>query len=166
VIGIDGSPEMLERARARVPGADLRVGELAELPLESDSADLAVCALALSHLEEIGPCVAELGRVLRPGGCLILSDLHPTMLMLGGTALFFGADGAAGNVRSYHHSHADYLAAFRDSGLEVVDCAEPGIEAEDLQALSGGLMNLAEEAFRTAWVGMPNALIWKLVQRK
>lgn len=164
VIGIDATPEMLERARARVPGADLREGELESLPLDAASVDLAVCALALSHLPEVAPAVAELTRVLRPGGRLILSDLHPAMTLLGASALFIESDGAAGNVRSYHHSHGEYLAAFRDAGLEVLRCAEPGIEERDLLALSGGLLPLAEEAFRSAWLGVPQALIWEVTR--
>ncbi len=165
VIGIDASPEMLEKARARVPEADLRIGDLEALPLETASVDLAVCALALSHFRELGPSITELGRVLRPGGRLILSDLHPTMVLLGGTGFFIGADGTAGNVQTFHHPHGRYLARFRKAGLEVVDCVEPPLEREDLAALSGGLAGLAEEAFRSAWVGIPNALVWELVSR-
>ena len=98
------------------------------------------------------------------GGALVLSDLHPTMLLLGGTGFFVDASGRAGNVRSFHHPHARYLAAFRRAGLAVVDCLEPAIEPQDVAALSGGLHGFAEEAFRTAWVGMPNALVWSLVR--
>ena len=162
VIGIDATPEMLEKARAQVPGADLRQGDLESLPLKDASVDLAVCALALSHLPELAPAIAELCRVLRPGGRLILSDLHPVMTLLGGTALFLEADGSAGNVRTFHHSHGEYLAAFRQVGLEVVRCVEPTLEEQDMLALSGGLVSLAEEAFRSAWVGIPNALVWEL----
>jgi len=75
-VGVDGSPEMLEVAREQVPGADLREGDLRELPVEDGWADLAVCALALSHLPDLG-AMAELGRVLRPGGVLLLSNPHP-----------------------------------------------------------------------------------------
>jgi len=163
VAGVDATPAMLEKARARVPSADLRLGDLADLPFEDGAFDLAVCALALSHLPDPGPAIAELARVLRPGGTLVLSDLHPTMLLLGGTGFFVDASGRPGNVRSFHHPHARYLAAFRRAGLDVVDCVEPTIEPDDLAALSGGLMGFAEEAFRTAWVGMPNALVWSLV---
>ena len=165
VIGIDASPEMLEKARARVPDADFRLGDLEALPLEPASVDLAVCALALSHTRELSPSIAELSRVLRPRGRLILSDLHPMMFLLGGTALFIGADGAVANVRSFHHSHGRYLAAFRSAELDVVNCVEPPLEEEDLGALSGGLVTFAEEAFRSAWVGIPNALVWELVRR-
>ncbi len=164
VAGVDATPAMLEKARARVPSADLRSGDLAALPFEDGAFDVAVCALALSHLPDIGPAVAELARVLRAGGTLVVSDLHPTMLLLGGTGFFVDASGRAGNVRSFHHPHARYLAAFRTAGLDVVDCVEPTIEPEDVAALSGGLDGFAGEAFRTAWVGLPNALVWSLVR--
>ena len=162
VIGIDATAQMLARARPRVPDADLRLGALESLPLADASVDLAVCALALTHATDLMRPIAELARVLRPGGRLIVSDLHPTMVLLGGTGFFIGADGAAGDVVTYHHPHAAYLAAFRAAGLAVSECAEPGLEETDLQALSGGLIGFAPEAFRAAWVGLPNALIWDL----
>jgi ubiquinone/menaquinone biosynthesis C-methylase UbiE len=165
VSGVDATAEMLEKARIRVPAADLRQGDLAHLPFEDGAFDVAVCALALSHLPDPAPAIAELARVLRPGGVLVLSDLHPTMLLLGGTGFFVDASGRAGNVRSFHHSHARYLVAFRRAGLVVADCLEPAIEPEDVAAVSGGLHGFAEEAFRTAWVGIPNALVWSLVRQ-
>jgi SAM-dependent methyltransferase len=165
VVGIDGTPEMLEKARARMPGADFRDGDLTRLPLADASFDLAVCSLALTHLPDVAPAVRELARIVRPGGRVVLSDHHPTMLTLGGTAFFFGADGSAGNIQSYHHPHSSYLAAFRTSGLEVVDCVEPRVEPVDLAAISGGMLSLAEAAFQAAWVGVPNALVWELVRR-
>jgi SAM-dependent methyltransferase len=165
VVGVDASPEMLDRARARVPNADLRRGDLVRLPVETASVDLAVCALALSHLPDLAPAVDELARVLRPGGRLVVSDFHPTMLLLGGTGFFVDSEGRPGNVRSFFHPHARYLAAFRRARLEVVDCVEPALEAEDIGALSGGLNAFADEAFRTAWIGVPNALVWELVRR-
>jgi ubiquinone/menaquinone biosynthesis C-methylase UbiE len=165
VVGVDGSPEMLAKARERAPGADLCAGDLARLPVDSGSSDLAVCALALSHVADLGPAIGELARVLRPQGTLVLSDFHPTMLLLGGSGFFIGADGNAGNVRSFHHPQCEYLAAFRAAGLEIVDCEEPTLEEQDLAALSGGLSSMAQEAFRAAWVGLPNALVWELVRR-
>lgn len=165
VIGIDSSPEMLDKARRRVPEAELRAGDLAALPIDTATVDLAVCALALTHAREIAPAIAELARTLRPDGHLILSDFHPTMLLLGGSGVFFDANGGAGNVVSFYHPHGSYLRAFRQAGLEVLDCVEPELEEEDLAALSGGLSSLAAEAFRSAWLGVPNALVWQLRRR-
>jgi ubiquinone/menaquinone biosynthesis C-methylase UbiE len=48
VIGVDSSPDMLAHARRRVPDGEFHVAELDRLPLPDDSADVIVCALALS----------------------------------------------------------------------------------------------------------------------
>lgn len=83
VVGVDSSPDMLARARARVPGADLRRGDLHRLPLADSEVDVVVCALALTHVPDLGPVVAEFARVLRPGGHLVLSDAHHERVALG-----------------------------------------------------------------------------------
>jgi ubiquinone/menaquinone biosynthesis C-methylase UbiE len=164
VIGVDASPEMLAEARRALPAADLRVGDLGALPLERASVDGAVCALALTHCERLGPPIAELARVVRPGGRLVVSDFHPIQLELGGTAFFVAADGTAGQVRSYRHRHADYLDAFAAAGLLLVRCLEPAMGEDDVLLVSGGLMNVAPDAFRDAFLGLPAALVWELVR--
>lgn len=83
VVGVDASETMLARAREKSLTLELRRGDLTALPLEDASVDLAVCALALTHLPDLGPPLAELARVVRPGGRVILSDVHPTNVMLG-----------------------------------------------------------------------------------
>jgi SAM-dependent methyltransferase len=54
-IGVDSSPDMLAHARAKVPGADFRHGELHELPVRDSEVDLVVCSLALTHVADLGP---------------------------------------------------------------------------------------------------------------
>jgi SAM-dependent methyltransferase len=49
-IGVDSSPDMLARARWRVPDGEFGVAELDRLPLPDDCADVIVCALALVHV--------------------------------------------------------------------------------------------------------------------
>lgn len=68
VVGVDRSEAMLEVARRKLPTVDFRVGDLQQLPMDDGSVDLAVCALALTHEVHLRPAVAELGRVVRPGG--------------------------------------------------------------------------------------------------
>lgn len=164
VIGVDVSPEMLERARARVPDGDFRVGDLESLPVESHSVDLAVCALALDHVPQLEPALRELARVVRPGGRVIVSDFHPFNLVLGGGALFPKADGTFAFVRSYRHDLSEYVGAFRASGLEVRGCLEPAWGAREAEWIGGPLFALAPEAFRSAYVGVPGALIWDLAR--
>ncbi|WP_219463519.1 class I SAM-dependent methyltransferase, partial [Nonomuraea rhizosphaerae] len=63
VIGVDSSPDMLARARERVPPGDFRQGDLHRLPVPDDAVDLVVCCLALTHVRELGPVGAEFARV-------------------------------------------------------------------------------------------------------
>jgi ubiquinone/menaquinone biosynthesis C-methylase UbiE len=96
VLGVDATPEMLERARERVPQAEFRIGSLTDLPAESASFDLAVCSLALTHLEEPAPAIAELARAVRPAGRIVISDVHPTWIALGAQAAYRVDDKPAG----------------------------------------------------------------------
>jgi ubiquinone/menaquinone biosynthesis C-methylase UbiE len=160
VVGVDAVPAMLERARGRVSDAQFRLGNLEALPIDAASVDVAVCALALTHVADLGPPIAELARVVKPGGRIVVSDLHPFMLLLGGGALFQANDGEYGLVRSYAHQHAAYLTAFRSAGLAVEECFEPTWREEHVEVMAGPLFWLAPEAFRAAMVGLPGALIW------
>src|SRR5438874_2613245 len=88
VVGVDGSPEMLARAQAQVPEGHFSQGDLRDLPLPSDAFDVVVCALAFDHVADLAQPVAELARVLRPGGRLVVSDVHPVLTSIGVAAYF------------------------------------------------------------------------------
>ncbi|MFJ8017301.1 class I SAM-dependent methyltransferase [Streptomyces sp. NPDC096339] len=79
VTGIDTSAEMLSLARRRLgDDAVLHHGDLRDhLPFDDDAFDVVVSSLVLHYLEDWGPTLAELRRVLRPGGRLIASVDHP-----------------------------------------------------------------------------------------
>ncbi|MET9629629.1 class I SAM-dependent methyltransferase [Lentzea sp. NPDC006480] len=78
VSGFDLSAGMLALARRRVPGADLRVADLAEpLPYADAAFDDVIASLVLHYLGDWGPALAELHRVLKPGGRLLISIDHP-----------------------------------------------------------------------------------------
>ncbi len=155
-------PRCSKRARSRVVGAEFRTGNLEALPIDTASVDVAVCALALTHVTDLGPSVAELARVVKPGGQVVVPDLHPFMLLLGGGALFQASDGRYGLVRSHVHPHAAYLAAFRSAGLKVEECLELSWPEEYVETMAGPLFWLAPDAFRAAMAGLPGALIWDL----
>ncbi|MEV0581343.1 class I SAM-dependent methyltransferase [Nonomuraea sp. NPDC050310] len=84
VSGVDASAGMLEMARRRLgDDADLRVVDLAgPLPFEDGAFDDVVASLVLHYLEDWGPTLAEMRRVLRPGGRLLVSVDHPYMSTL------------------------------------------------------------------------------------
>jgi len=82
--GVDASAGMLELARRRLGAdADLRVADLANpLPFPDDTFDDVVASLVLHYLEDWGPTLTELRRVLTPGGRLIVSVEHPFAITL------------------------------------------------------------------------------------
>ncbi|MFJ8028169.1 class I SAM-dependent methyltransferase [Streptomyces sp. NPDC096311] len=79
VTGIDADAGMLALARRRLgDDAALHVVDLSDrLPFADGAFDDVVASLVLHYLEDWGPTLAELRRVLRPGGRLIASVDHP-----------------------------------------------------------------------------------------
>ena len=70
--GVDIAERILETARARVE-ADLRQANLEALPFEDGEFDLVLCSQVIEHVLDAPAAVAELARVLRPGGTLVIS---------------------------------------------------------------------------------------------
>lgn len=73
VVGVDVSIGMLEVARTRSPGLDLRLADACALPFADGAFDVVTCGLALSHFAERERALAEVLRILRPGGMLVAS---------------------------------------------------------------------------------------------
>jgi ubiquinone/menaquinone biosynthesis C-methylase UbiE len=76
--GVDWSPGMLAIARRRAAdlgrAADLRPGDAQALDFPDSSFDTVLCALGLCAIPDDRRAVAEMARVLRPGGRLLLVD--------------------------------------------------------------------------------------------
>lgn len=159
VTGVDLTPEMLAVAEKSVPQADFRVADLLVLPFGDASFDLVVCGLALAHLPDLGAAIAELGRVLRPGGRLITSAVHPFQAHLDWNAPFKDADGNRGFVREHRHGHADYVSAFTASGLTVRACVEPAIGMPEIGAKRRAYQHIPD-ATVAAYLGLPAVLVW------
>jgi SAM-dependent methyltransferase len=66
---VDISPRMVELARGR--GIDAQVADVQELPFADAAFDTVVAAWMLYHVPDVGRGLAEIARVLRPGGALI-----------------------------------------------------------------------------------------------
>lgn len=75
VVGIDIAPEAISHATSVYPMANLRfaVGDVAAIPIESASVDVVVSFETLEHLAAQSEMLAEIRRVLRPDGLLIIS---------------------------------------------------------------------------------------------
>ena len=70
ITGVDMSPEELDRARYRLHGSDVTflLEEAQHLSLADSSFDAALCHLAFMLMRPLEPVVAEIARVLKPGG--------------------------------------------------------------------------------------------------
>jgi demethylmenaquinone methyltransferase / 2-methoxy-6-polyprenyl-1,4-benzoquinol methylase len=76
VVGVDLSWEMLRLARRRDPfGTTFVQGSAFRLPFRPGSFDACVSGFMLRNLEDLPGALAELARVLRPGGCVVLLDI-------------------------------------------------------------------------------------------
>ena len=84
VTGFDKSAAMVELARRRLgDDADLQVADLGgPLPFADGEFDDVIASLVLHYLEDWGPALAELRRVLKPGGRLLVSVEHPFVITL------------------------------------------------------------------------------------
>jgi ubiquinone/menaquinone biosynthesis C-methylase UbiE len=78
ITGIELSPAMLAIARQRAADLrldiDLREADAQHLPFDDDRFDTAVCTLSLCEIPDPAAAIAEMKRVLRPGGRLLLLD--------------------------------------------------------------------------------------------
>jgi SAM-dependent methyltransferase len=170
VIGVDASPEMLAVARARLPGADLRVGELTRLPMADASVDIVVCALALVHVPDLGAALAEFRRVLRAGGHLVISDPHLIGAYLVPKIARVTADATAVLPRDYQRPLSAYLATALPLGFQVLRCEELVRPQSELRParpsaalpmrVSWELLDRTPTAAATVLDGSPVCVVW------
>lgn len=120
IVGIDSCAEMLARAN----GITVR-GDMTRLPFASATFDCVLAGLAIGYLGQLDDFVREAARVLRAGGRLIGSDLHPCGQRLGWQRTYPRDRGRVGVAPSHFHSLDDIRRVVRSSGLELLDVREP-----------------------------------------
>ena len=122
--GLDLSEGMLAQARARDPAFELHRQDMAlPAPYPAASFDLALFCLTLEHVADIATPLREAIRVLRPGGRIVVIEIHP-FLSLGGLAAHFTEGGETVRMPTVSHRFEDYLNVFASIGLAVEHCKE------------------------------------------
>ncbi len=81
LVGVDQSQAMLQQAARRIAdagldGIDLRLGEMAHLPLADGEVEGAILNMVLHHAPQPEAVFRELRRVVRPGGWVLVADLQ------------------------------------------------------------------------------------------
>ncbi|MGO4615082.1 class I SAM-dependent methyltransferase [Nocardia sp. 2YAB30] len=76
--GVDLSPHMIDLAACNLTGGpvELSVGDVCALPYSDESFDLIVSSLSMHEWPDVDRAVAELARVLRPGGTVAIYDFR------------------------------------------------------------------------------------------
>ena len=142
VTALDQSAEMLAVAQAKAQQENLTISfqtapileGLAEL--EKEKFDLVTCALVLCHVEELKQAVAEMARVLKQGGTLIITDFHPASVTEGWRTEIPRRD-TSYFLTNVVHTRDDYENAVQAAGLTIVQIEDipfkatpPGIFSE------------------------------------
>ena len=144
VIGVDMTPEMVEKARenAREGGYDnveFRLGEIENLPVPDGAVDVVIsnCVINLSTAK--ARAFAEAYRALRPGGRVMISDLVLSgdlpESVSGSPAAYAGC--IAGAIRKEEYLRLMEAAGFRD--VRVAGESRFEIPEEDLDSFAGSI---------------------------
>jgi SAM-dependent methyltransferase len=151
VVAIDQSERMVELTRARGVGA--RVADVQDLPFGDGEFDCAIAAWMLYHVPDVDRALAELARVLRPGGRLVavtnsaehLGELFD-LLEKERARMNFGGDNGAELLRG-HFSSVERREAYGWVAFPDRDAAQSYVDAS-AQLFGGSQLPELEEPLR------------------
>jgi len=135
VEALDFSAGMLQQARQK-PGAagiSFRVHDLSEpFPFPSEKFDRVICGLVLDHIADLQGLFGEMRRVSRASGWIVVSVMHPAMMLRGVQARFHDPrSGQEVRPASEPHQLSDYVMAALRAGC-VIDQLSEHVADEDL----------------------------------
>ena len=151
IVGVDVSADQLRIARGRADevGAELVQADAAHLPFPDAAFDAVASLLTHTDFDDAAAVLAEVARVLRPGGSFAYVGVHPCFLSptverrSDGPHLLhpgyrrrgwwedapgfeYGREGLRGRVGVNHLPLADFLNTILDAGLQLEHVEEPG----------------------------------------
>lgn len=149
VIGVDMTPDMLDRARRNATSGgytnvEFREGLIEKLPVESGTVDVVISNCVINLAPHKGAVFAEIARVLKPGARMVVSDVVldkalPPMILESVQAWTGCVAGA--------ELRQDYLAAIAAAGLGDIEVLEEKDFGEIILSMApGALLEQAREA--------------------
>ncbi|HSV14575.1 MAG TPA: methyltransferase domain-containing protein [Tepidisphaeraceae bacterium] len=156
VRGIDFSSAMLERARQKAGALPIQFTQhdlALPLPFAERRFDRVVCGLVVDHIADLTGLFGEMRRICRADGFVIISVMHPAMMLRGVQARFRDPEtGQEVRPASCEHQISDYVTAVTAAGLEIVQLSE--------HAVDEALANRLERARR--YLGWPMLFLMQL----
>jgi SAM-dependent methyltransferase len=145
-IGVDPTPRLIDEAVRRDPSGDYRIGRAEALEFPDARFDLVVSYLTLIDIPGLEEAIAEMARVLAPGGTLLIANLTSFSTAGAETGWTTAADGTRLHfaldryleeraiqvewegirIVNWHRPLSRYLGLLLEQGLRLVHFAEPG----------------------------------------
>lgn len=144
-VGVDPVDKMIQEARMRHTSGEYHIAFAEDLPFEDDGFDLVVSYLSLIDIDSLDEAVAEMTRVLKPGGRLLIAnlssfstssavfgkrycketgeELRPLGRYLAEEKLWFEWDGL--RIQNWHRPLSTYMHALLSQGLVLSFFDEP-----------------------------------------
>jgi cytosine/adenosine deaminase-related metal-dependent hydrolase/ubiquinone/menaquinone biosynthesis C-methylase UbiE len=127
--GIDCSTAMLKRAREKVlPATKLEHGHSSALPGKDASYTFIMASFLLSYVKDLQAFALDCARIVRPGGWMLVSDMHPVTAAERGWKRSFHIDGITVDIAVHSRSLREIIAAFERNGFKVGVLIEPAFD--------------------------------------
>jgi len=127
--GVDLTPEMLQRARARGVYARLEVADVGATPLPSGEYGLVISSLIDEHLSDLRPLYREAARLASVAAAYVLVAYHPFFIMRAGMPTHFTApDGEPIAIETHVHLISDHVRAALAAGWQLSEMHEQVID--------------------------------------
>ncbi|KAJ6630410.1 S-adenosyl-L-methionine-dependent methyltransferase [Mycena sp. CBHHK59/15] len=127
IFGLDATPAMLSQARIRLQDPRLHLAQydiIADSPpstsLLPPALDAALSTLVIEHLPALPAFFARMHAMLRPGGWLLVTNMHEDMGAVTGAG-FVDARGTRVTTDKFAHTVAEVVAAAIACGFELLD---------------------------------------------
>jgi ubiquinone/menaquinone biosynthesis C-methylase UbiE len=143
LVGVDGSEEMIEQARALNPQIEFHQGDVTNVPLPDATFDYLVCVEVLRYLPDIAPCVKEIFRLLKPGGTAFVTAAPPLQASLYPLVNMITSAVQVGNL-----THLRQF--FQSSGKLKSEFGKAGFDSIDVHGVYGGSMIWVERIVPSA----------------